>query len=130
MARIIIADDDDLVTEIACDALIGAGHDADALSNGRDAIQAIRANKPDLVILDCNMPKMNGLHVCRELRDSAEFARIPVLILTGRSSDFDVEVGYYEGATDYMTKPFASNELVLRVEALLSKHQFALHELA
>jgi DNA-binding response OmpR family regulator len=123
MAHIIIADDDELITEIACDALMSAGHEADALYNGPDALQAVKTTKPDIVILDCNMPQMNGLHICRELRDSAEFNHLPVLILTGRSSDFDVEVGYYEGATDYMTKPFSPEELVLRVENLLMQRQ-------
>lgn len=130
MARIIIADDDDLITEIACDALMSAGHDPSAFSNGRDALQAVRSNKPDLVVLDCNMPGLNGLHVCRELRDSAEFEHLPVLFLTGRSSDFDVEIGYYEGATDYMTKPFDPDELVFRVRDLLLKHQPALQKVA
>lgn len=72
------------------------------------------------------MSGLNGLHVCRELRDSTDFGRLPVLILTSRSSDFDVEIGYYEGATDYMTKPFSSDDLVSRFEDLLLKNQPAL----
>lgn len=99
MAHIIIADDDELVGEIACDALVEAGHSAGLLSNGRDALRVIRTRKPDLAILDCNMPEMNGLLVLRALRNSVEFFDLPVLILTGRVSEKDVEIAYHEGAT-------------------------------
>lgn len=121
MARIIIADDDEVVGEIACDVLMQAGHSAGLLSNGRDALRVIKVRKPDLVILDCNMPEMNGLLVLRELRQSAEFYNLPVLMLTGRRSDKDVEIAYHEGATDYMKKPFDPDELAFRVDELLTK---------
>ncbi|MEG3176562.1 response regulator [Sphingomonas sp. RB3P16] len=121
MAHIIIADDDELVGEIACDALVAAGHSAGLLSNGRDALRVIRTRKPDLAILDCNMPEMNGLLVLRALRNSVEFFDLPVLILTGRVSDKDVEIAYHEGATDYMKKPFDPDELAFRVGELLAK---------
>ena len=121
MAHIIIADDDEIVGEIACEALMKGGHVAGALSNGRDALQVIKTRKPDLVILDCNMPVMNGLLVLRELRRSLEFYTLPVLILTGRLSERDVEIAYHEGATDYMKKAFDPDELVFRVDELLAK---------
>lgn len=121
MARIIIADDDELVGEIACDVLIAGGHAAGVLTDGKDALNAIRAKHPDLVILDCNMPGLNGLLVLRELRNSAEFCDLPVLVLTGRTSGKDVDLGYYEGADDYMTKPFEPAELLFRVNELLAK---------
>ncbi len=121
MARIIIADDDEIIGEIACDALLAHGHAAGVITNGRDALQVIRARKPDLVILDCNMPGMNGLLVLRELRQSPEFCDLPVLVLTARRSDKDEELAYYQGANDYMKKPFDPAELVVRVEDLLAK---------
>jgi DNA-binding response OmpR family regulator len=121
MARIIIAEDDEIVGEIVRDALIAAGHAAGLLTNGRDALRVIRARKPDLVILDCNMPELSGLLVLRELRQMPEFCDLPVLILTGRRSDQDEELAYYQGADDYLRKPFEPAELVFRVERLLSK---------
>lgn len=121
MAHIIIADDDEIVGEIVCEALMKGGHIAGALSNGRDALQVIKTRKPDLVILDCNMPEMNGLVVLRELRKSLDFYTLPVLILTGRQSATDVEIAYHEGATDYMKKPFDPDELLFRVDELLAK---------
>jgi DNA-binding response OmpR family regulator len=123
MARIIIADDDEIVGELVCGALIDAGHAAGLVTNGRDALQVIRARKPDLVILDCNMPELNGLLVLRELRGSPEFCDLPVLILTGRRSDKDEELAHFEGADDYVRKPFDPAELAFRVDELLAKHQ-------
>lgn len=122
MARIIMADDDEIVGELVSDALIGAGHAVGLLDNGADALTVIRARRPDLVILDCNMPEKSGLLVLREMRNSNDFCKTPVLILTGRRSERDVEIAMYTGADDYMTKPFDPDELVYRVEELLKKH--------
>ncbi len=121
MARIIIADDDEIVGELARDALLDSGHAAGLVTDGRDALRVIRAKKPDLVILDCNMPEMSGLLVLRELRRSPEFCDLPVLILTGRRSDKDVELAQYAGADDYVKKPFEPTKLVFRVDELLAK---------
>lgn len=122
MARIIMADDDEIVGEIAQEALIAAGHGLGLLPDGKEAIAIIRNKKPDLVILDCNMPEMSGLLVLRTMRDSIDLCEIPVLILTGRRSEQDVELAMYEGANDYLKKPFDPDELVFRVEQLLKKH--------
>ena len=121
MARIIIADDDEIVGELACDALLDGGHVAGFVKDGREALKVIRAKRPDLVILDCNMPEMGGLLVLRELRQSVDFCDIPVLILTGRRSEKDVELALYQGADDYMKKPFEPAELLFRVDELLAK---------
>lgn len=120
MARIIIADDDEIVGQIACDALMSGGHVAGLVTDGREALKVIRAKKPDLIILDCNMPGLNGLLVLRELRNTIEFCNLPVLVLTGRTSDKDAELAHFEGADDYMTKPFDPDELLFRVDELLA----------
>ena len=119
MARIIIADDDEIAGSIARDALADAGHVVGLVGDGRDALAAIRAKSPDLVVLDCNMPELSGLLVLRAMRDDKAMWNIPVLMLTGRQSDRDVELARYEGAGDYMKKPFDPDELVFRVEELL-----------
>lgn len=121
MARVIVADDDELVGQVVTDALIGAGHGVGVLDNGADALRVIRARKPDLVILDCNMPELSGLLVLREMRNSPDLCGTPVLILTGRRSERDVEIAHYEGANDYLKKPFDPDELVFRVEELLKR---------
>jgi DNA-binding response OmpR family regulator len=120
MARIIIADDDEIVGEIARDALMAAGHGVGLLPDGKQALAIIKVKKPDLVILDCNMPELSGLLVLREMRKSRELFELPVLMLTGRRSERDVELARYEGANDYLKKPFDPDELVFRVEELLA----------
>jgi DNA-binding response OmpR family regulator len=120
VARIIIADDDEIVGQIACDALKSGGHVAGIVADGGEALKVIRAKRPDLVVLDCNMPGMNGLLVLRELRNSMEFRELPVLVLTGRTSDRDAELVRFEGADDYMKKPFDPEELLFRVDELLA----------
>ena len=121
MARIIIAEDDGLVCEIVHDALTKAGHIVGILNNGADALRAIQLKNPDLVILDCNMPDLNGMLVLREMRKSPALYDTPVLVLTGRQSERDVDLAYYQGADDYMKKPFDPDELVFRVADLLQK---------
>lgn len=121
MARVIIAEDDELVGDIVCNALHASGHGVGVLTNGIEALKIIRFKKPDLVILDCNMPGLSGVLVLREMRKSVDLYAIPVLVLTGRQSARDVELVMYEGADDYMKKPFDPDELVFRVNQLLAK---------
>jgi DNA-binding response OmpR family regulator len=120
MAHIIIADDDELVCEIARGALTGSGHVVGVVSNGVDAVNAVRAKRPDLLILDCNMPEKTGITALRELRNMPAFSEMPVLMLTARRSDQDQELARYAGATDYLKKPFDPDELIFRVEELLA----------
>ena len=126
MARIIMADDDEIVAEIAIEALNAAGHAVGLLADGKDMMKLIRARKPDLVILDCNMPEKSGILVLREMRNTTEFYDTPVLMLTGRRGERDVELAMYEGANDYMKKPFDPDELVFRVDELLEKRRIAI----
>lgn len=116
-----MADDDEIVGELVREALTRAGHAFGLLDNGADALKVIRARRPDLVILDCNMPAMSGLLVLRQMRDSIDLCETPVLILTGRQGNRDTEIAFYEGADDYMTKPFDPDELVFRVGELLAR---------
>lgn len=120
MGRIILADDDEIVAELVRDAFIAAGHGIGWLSDGKSALELIRRRPPDLVILDCNMPVMSGIETLRELRKSPKLCDIPVLMLTGRQSDSDERIGRYEGADDYLRKPFDPAVLVGRAEALMS----------
>ena len=123
MARIIVADDDDIVSDIVREALTRAGHLVGVVDNGADALRAIQLKEPDLVILDCTMPELSGLIVLREMRTSSTLYDTPVLVLTGRQGARDVELAYNQGADDYMKKPFDPDELVFRVEELLEKHK-------
>lgn len=123
MARIIVAEDDDIVSDIVRDVLTIAGHVVGVVDNGADALRAIQLKEPDLVILDCTMPELSGLIVLREMRMSSTLYATPVLVLTGRQSPRDVELAYNQGANDYMKKPFDPDELVFRVEELLENRR-------
>jgi DNA-binding response OmpR family regulator len=123
MARIIIAEDDEIVSEVVREALTKAGHVVGVVDNGADAVKAIKVKQPDLVILDCNMPELNGLLVLREIRTALALYDTPVLVLTGRQSPRDVELAFNQGADDYIKKPFDPEELVFRVEELLDNRK-------
>ncbi|MDQ2763669.1 MAG: response regulator [Pseudomonadota bacterium] len=119
MGRIILADDDEIIAELVSDALISAGHGIGWLKDGKSALDLIRRRPPDLVILDCNMPEMSGIEVLREMRRSQQLCELPVLMLTGRQSESDERIVRYEGASDYIRKPFDPSLLVGRAEALM-----------
>jgi DNA-binding response OmpR family regulator len=121
MARIIIADDDELVGAVARDALIAAGHGAGLITDGAEALRVIQARRPDLVILDCNMPGLSGVLLVQELRKKPDFADLPVMMLTGRRGERDEELARFAGANEYMKKPFDPDELVFRVDEMLAK---------
>jgi DNA-binding response OmpR family regulator len=123
VARIIIADDDEIIGEIARDALVANGHGAGLVQDGAEALRIVKARKPDLLVLDCNMPGMQGVLVLRELRNTPDLCDLPVMMLTARRGAQDVELAMFAGADDYMKKPFDPDEFVFRVEELLAKRK-------
>lgn len=92
-----------------------------SFSNGESFLEAIRSDKPNLVILDLMLPGISGLDVCRELRAKENYENIAVVMLTAKSEEIDRIVGFELGADDYVTKPFSVRELILRVKVLLKK---------
>lgn len=125
MAHIILADDDEIVAEIACSALIDAGHGAGWVPDGEAALAAIKRRRPDLLILDCNMPKLSGVMLLRQLRNSQEWCDLPVIMLTGRTGETDEELARYAGANEYIRKPFNTEVFTARVEAVLKQAKHA-----
>jgi DNA-binding response OmpR family regulator len=121
MGRIIIADDDALVVEMARSALEARGHLVGALQDGLRVKAVVEAKRPDLLILDCAMPGMSGVDALRQVRNSDRVYDTPVLMLTGRSSSADERIAFGAGADDYMRKPFCPDQLVACVEFLLAK---------
>lgn len=119
MARIIIVDDDEIVTEIASDALEAAGHMTSAVHDGASAIAAIGGSDPDLVILDYMLPGTTGMEILRQLRLLPHAADMPVMMLTAKGGRLLKVRAEQTGADDYMVKPFEPDDLVRRVEALL-----------
>jgi two-component system phosphate regulon response regulator PhoB len=92
-----------------------------AVGNGPDALAAVRAAPPDLVVLDVMLPGMDGLEVCRRLRADATSAAVPIIMLTAKADEVDRVVGLELGADDYVAKPFSPKELVARVRAVLRR---------
>ncbi len=121
MARIVVADDDVDIRELVEFKLSTMGHDVVTVGDGAAAIEACRAQKPDLAVLDVMMPGMSGLEAIRVMRADESLVDIPVILLTARAQESDVETGFDSGADDYVTKPFSPRELGSRVEALLGK---------
>lgn len=119
MARIIIVDDDEIIAEIASDALSEAGHMVSAVYDGTDAMEAITGGDPDLVILDYNLPGKTGMQLLRELRMLPHANEIPVMMLTARGGRLLKIRAEETGADDYIVKPFDPTDLVARVDALL-----------
>ena len=116
--NILVADDDPHIREIICFALEKAGMKTPAVANGAAALQAVERGAPDLIVLDIGMPEMDGLEVCRRLRQKSD---VPVLFLSARDEEIDRILGLEMGADDYVTKPFSPRELVARVNAVLRR---------
>ena len=121
MARIVVADDDVDIRELVEFKLSTMGHDIVAVGDGGAAMDACRAQKPDLAVLDVMMPGVSGLDAIRMIRADPELLDLPVILLTARAQESDVETGFDSGADDYITKPFSPRELASRVEALLAR---------
>jgi len=123
MSRILIVEDDDDIAQLVNRYLTRAGHIADVVRAGDEALSRVRDRIPDLIILDLMLPGLDGLEVCRALRTSPVTRALPIIMLTARSEESDRVAGLQLGADDYVTKPFSPNELVARVGALLRRAQ-------
>ncbi len=118
-AHILIAEDDRGIRESLERALRFDGYQVRAVSDGAQALEAVSQNQPDLVILDVMMPFIDGLSVCRQLRD--RYRHLPILMLTARHDVSDRVAGLDAGADDYLVKPYAMSELSARLRALLRR---------
>src|SRR6266852_5383648 len=117
-ARILVVDDDPQIRRVLRTALVAQDYEAIDARNGEEAIERLREEKPDLIILDVNMPRMNGLEACRKIRTTSD---VPIIMLTVRDAESDKIEALDAGADDYMTKPFSSPELLARIRAALRR---------
>jgi DNA-binding response OmpR family regulator len=123
MSRILVVEDDPAILRGLSDNLKFESYEVLTASDGEAGLAAVRASKPDLVILDLMLPKLSGYEVCRKLR--AEGNRTPILMLTARGEEADRVLGLDLGADDYVSKPFSIRELLARVRALLRRAEAA-----
>ncbi|QTD56223.1 response regulator transcription factor [Parasphingorhabdus cellanae] len=121
MARIIYAEDDNIMSEIVRDTLATAGHVVGVVEDGKSALQAISIKQPELIILDCSIPEMSGMEVLRAIRLHRDFCHTPVLMLTARHSQKDMQLAAFAGADAYIKKPFDPEYLIFLADSLLQQ---------
>lgn len=119
MAHILIVDDDDIAAEITAHILMDAGHASGWVCDTRTAIKVIEKRRPDLVLLDQNLPGENGTVLLRRLRNSPKYYDLPVIMLTGAVGVREEQIARYSGAQDYIRKPFGAKMLLFRINQVL-----------
>lgn len=119
--KILVVDDEPDALEVLGFKLREAGYLPLFASDGARALTAVRADRPDLIVLDLMLPEIDGLEVCKILRRDAATAAIPILMLTAKAAEMDRVIGLELGADDYVTKPYSPRELVLRIKKLLAR---------
>jgi len=123
MVTVLLAEDDPDIRDLVTFKLRQQGYEVRAFQDGLSALASARDEVPDLALLDVTMPGMSGLDVCRELRADPATANLPIILLTARAQESDIETGFSIGADDYVVKPFSPRELVSRVQAVLARIQ-------
>jgi CheY-like chemotaxis protein/phosphoribosyl 1,2-cyclic phosphodiesterase len=120
-ARILVADDDQSILQVLETVLAGDGYQVITVRDGEAALEAARHDAFDLILLDVQMPRLDGLATARALRRDARLTDVPIVMLTARTADKDIEAAFAEGVTDYITKPFAVAQMRARVRSWLSR---------
>lgn len=120
MYRILVVEDSPPLRKLLSQAFAAEGHDCRVAGGVEEGFQRAQDDKPDLVLLDVNLPDGNGIDLCRRIKAEAGLSHIPVLLVTGEASDVEHKVsGFDAGADDYVLKPFRMKELLARIAGLL-----------
>lgn len=118
---VLVADDEEDIRELIVFRLENSGYTVIEAHDGAEALELARSEKPDLAVLDVMMPKMDGYELTQRLREDEATRRMPIILLTARTQEADVEHGFSAGADDYIRKPFSPEELRSRVQAILGR---------
>jgi DNA-binding response OmpR family regulator len=121
MPHILIVEDDADIRELTAFKLTLEGHEVHVEADGEAGLAAARELMPDLIVLDWMMPKLTGLEVCQALRADPATASLPIILLTAKAQEADIQRGFAAGADDYISKPFSPPELASRVTAVLAR---------
>ena len=121
MAKILIAEDERDIRDLVAFTLRFAGHEVFAASNGEEAVELAPKIKPDLILMDVRMPRMTGYEACKAMKANPDLKDIPVVFLSAKGQESEIQQGMEAGAEDYFLKPFAPDELTMRVKATLAK---------
>ncbi len=121
MAKILIAEDERDIRDLVAFTLRFAGHEVFAASNGEEAVELAPRVNPDLILMDVRMPRMTGYEACRILKADPDMKDIPVVFLSAKGQENEIQQGLASGAEDYLLKPFAPDQLTSRVKNILAK---------
>ena len=122
--KILVVDDEDLIRNVIREYLIKDNYTVDEASNGEEAIEKVKNNDYNLIIMDIMMPKMDGYQACKEIKKIKD---VPFVMLSARSEEYDKLIGFDLGIDDYVTKPFSPKELVARVKAILKRNSINIY---
>ena len=122
MAKILIAEDERDIRDLITFTLRFAGHDVVTAVNGEEAVNLVKETHPDLILMDVRMPKMTGYEACKVLKSDASTDSIPVVFLSAKGQEAEVQTGLEAGAVEYILKPFSPDQLSERVQAILKKY--------
>ncbi len=121
MTMVLVADDERDIRELIAFTLRFAGYEVATANDGEDAYQQALKIIPDLILLDVRMPRMTGYEACKAIKSDAALQHIPVMFLSAKGQEAEIQAGYDAGAIDYLLKPFAPDELTARDKMILSQ---------
>ena len=122
MAKILIAEDERDIRDLITFTLGFAGYEVVAAANGEEALNLARQEKPDLVLMDVRMPRMTGYQACVAMKADADLKDIPIIFLSAKGQDSEIQTGLQAGAVEYLLKPFAPDQLTARIQAVLAQY--------
>lgn len=123
MAKILIAEDERDIRELITFTLRYAGHEVTQAANGEEALALAKQTIPELILMDVRMPKMTGYEACRHIKADATLKNIPVVFLSAKGQETEIQTGLEVGAADYILKPFAPDQLIKRVSEILAANK-------
>jgi CheY-like chemotaxis protein len=121
MAKILIAEDERDIRDLVAFTLRFAGYEVFVATNGEEAVQLAPQVNPDLVLMDVRMPRMTGYEACKVMKESPDLRDIPIVFLSAKGQESEIQQGLDAGAEEYLLKPFAPDQLTTRVKAILGK---------
>ena len=119
--KVLVVDDEEYIQHILNFSFGAEGFDVLTASDGEEAIKKAKSVKPDVIVLDIMMPKMDGYEACKKLKSDPQTKNIPVILLTAKGRDVDRKLGTEAGADDYVVKPFSPGRLIERVEGIIKR---------
>jgi len=121
MAKILVAEDERDIRDLIAFTLRFAGHEVVAVGNGAEAVEAAPVEMPDLILMDVRMPRMTGYEACQQIKADDLVKHIPVVFLSAKGQESEIQTGFSVGASEYLLKPFAPMELTEKIKELLVK---------